>query len=215
MCITPATAPAGDRLPSICGCRQSASWPQNRPKTGCSIAAWPRESCPCRVSANPAPGQGTGLPGNRRATCSLNPRSRPWKENGTARFWRCFWLRPAPERARFARVEAHPAEGRTLGVRRSGGQGKEGPLGAHPAFCQGCDRRLDACGSVIGWRIVSAGAPPRISGKDPSGSSRANDLAYRHQVCVATGLVNKLAPHDIRRTWAELCQDSGGDLEPI
>jgi hypothetical protein len=34
------------RPPSICGCRRSASWPEKRPKTGCSIAAWPRESCP-------------------------------------------------------------------------------------------------------------------------------------------------------------------------
>ena len=34
------------RLPSICGCRRSASWRQKRPKTICSIAAWPRGSCP-------------------------------------------------------------------------------------------------------------------------------------------------------------------------
>ena len=54
------------RLPSICGCRRSASWPQKRPKTICSIAAWPRESYRSRASANPAPGQGTGSAGNRR-----------------------------------------------------------------------------------------------------------------------------------------------------
>jgi integrase len=30
-----------------------------------------------------------------------------------------------------------------------------------------------------------------------------------------TGLVNKLAPHDMRRTCAKLCRDSGGDLEQI
>jgi integrase len=30
-----------------------------------------------------------------------------------------------------------------------------------------------------------------------------------------TGLVDKLAPHDMRRTCAKLCRDSGGDLEQI
>jgi site-specific recombinase XerD len=30
-----------------------------------------------------------------------------------------------------------------------------------------------------------------------------------------TGLVNKLAPHDMRRTCAKLCRESGGDLEQI
>ena len=35
----------------------------------------PRKSCPSRASANPATGQGTGLPGNRRTACSLGPTS--------------------------------------------------------------------------------------------------------------------------------------------
>ena len=30
-----------------------------------------------------------------------------------------------------------------------------------------------------------------------------------------TGLVDKLAPHDMRRTCAKLCRESGGDLEQI
>ena len=30
-----------------------------------------------------------------------------------------------------------------------------------------------------------------------------------------TGLVDKLAPHDMRRTCARLCRESGGDLEQI
>jgi integrase len=30
-----------------------------------------------------------------------------------------------------------------------------------------------------------------------------------------TGFVDKLAPHDMRRTCAKLCRDSGGDLEQI
>jgi integrase len=30
-----------------------------------------------------------------------------------------------------------------------------------------------------------------------------------------TGLVDTLAPHDMRRTCAKLCRDSGGDLEQI
>jgi site-specific recombinase XerD len=30
-----------------------------------------------------------------------------------------------------------------------------------------------------------------------------------------TGLVDKLAPHDLRRTCAKLCRASGGDLEQI
>ena len=30
-----------------------------------------------------------------------------------------------------------------------------------------------------------------------------------------TGLVNKLAPHDMRRTCAKLCRAAGGDLEQI
>ena len=30
-----------------------------------------------------------------------------------------------------------------------------------------------------------------------------------------TGLVDKLAPHDMRRTCAKLCRKSGGDLEQI
>ena len=30
-----------------------------------------------------------------------------------------------------------------------------------------------------------------------------------------TGLVDKLAPHDVRRTCAKLCRESGGDLEQI
>jgi hypothetical protein len=63
-------------------------------ESGCSIAAWPRKSCPSRASANPAPGQGTDSPGNRRATFSLSPTSKPWKESGTGRFWRCFWAAP-------------------------------------------------------------------------------------------------------------------------
>jgi len=29
------------------------------------------------------------------------------------------------------------------------------------------------------------------------------------------GLVDKLAPHDMRRTCARLCRESGGDLEQI
>jgi site-specific recombinase XerC len=43
---------------------------------------------------HPATGQGTGSAGNRRATCSLSLRSRPSKENGTARFWRFFSAAP-------------------------------------------------------------------------------------------------------------------------
>jgi site-specific recombinase XerC len=39
-----------------------------------------------RVSGNPVPGQGIGSPVNRRATCSLSPKSKPWKENGTVQF---------------------------------------------------------------------------------------------------------------------------------
>ena len=30
-----------------------------------------------------------------------------------------------------------------------------------------------------------------------------------------TGLVDKLAPNDMRRTCAKLCRESGGDLEQI
>jgi integrase len=30
-----------------------------------------------------------------------------------------------------------------------------------------------------------------------------------------TGLIDKLAPHDVRRTCAKLCRESGGDLEQI
>src|SRR5215831_6073441 len=38
-----------------------------------------------------------------------------------------FGLRPAPQRATRARVRAHPAARRPLGVRRPGGQGKADP----------------------------------------------------------------------------------------
>ena len=30
-----------------------------------------------------------------------------------------------------------------------------------------------------------------------------------------TGILNKLAPHDMRRSCAKLCRESGGDLEQI
>jgi hypothetical protein len=34
-----------------------------------------------------------------------------------------------------------------------------------------------------------------------------------HIVTRQTGLVDQLAPHDMRRTCAKLCRESGGDLE--
>ena len=46
----------------------------------------------------------------------------------------------------------------------------------------------------------------------PRSAERANDLA-RH--VRQTGLVDKLAPHDMRRACAKLCRESGGDLEQI
>ena len=67
----------------------------------------------------------------------------------------------------------------------------------------------------IGGPLVSAGASPKISGKDPGRAERANGLAHRDQVRAATGLVDKLAPHGMRRTCARLCRESGGDLEQI
>src|SRR5215469_15670672 len=56
-------------------------------------------------------------------------------------------------------------------------------------------------GRAIGGSLISASAPVNwhIVTK------------YARQ----TGLVNKLAPHGMRRTCAKLCRESGGDLEQI
>jgi integrase len=127
-----------------------------------------------------------------------------------------FGLRPAPQRARGARVDAHPAARRPLGVRRPGGQGKEGPDRAHPALRQGCDRRLDGGGRFIGGPVVPAGASPKISGKDaPDALSERMIWYIVTKYARQAGLVDQLAPHDTRRTCAKLCRESGGDLEQI
>jgi integrase len=55
----------------------------------------------------------------------------------------------------------------------------------HSTLCQGCDRRLDGRRRFIGGPIVAARASPKISGKDPCRTERANDPTHRDEVRTA------------------------------
>jgi hypothetical protein len=68
------------------------------------------------ASANPATGQGTGLPGNRRAACSLGPTSTPLRENGTVRCLRCCSVVrcAGASSRRLSQGTSHPAARRPL-----------------------------------------------------------------------------------------------------
>jgi hypothetical protein len=83
------------------------------PETGLLISSYP----------------GTGV----RPACPTRDRDHRTK-TGPGDSGGAFGLPPATERARFARMRAHPAAGRALGVRRPRGQGKADPDRAHPAL---------------------------------------------------------------------------------
>ena len=95
------------------------------------------------------------------------------------------------------------------------GKGKRIRNGAHPALCQGRDRRLDGGGGFIERPLVSPRASPKVSGKDAGSIDERMIWHIVTKYVRQTGLVDKLAPHDVRRTCAKLCRESGGDLEQI
>src|SRR5215831_2546741 len=66
----------------------------------------------------------------------------------------------------------------------------------------------------------------RLTWSQPNSDRSGDDLRFQQdrvflpydiatKYAQQTGLIDKLAPHDMRRTCAKLCRESGGDLEQI
>ena len=73
---------------------------------------------------------------------------------------------------------------------------------------------MDGRGRFIGEPLVPRVRRRKYPEKTPEAlSERIWHIVTKY--ARQTGLVDKLAPHDRRRTCAKLCRESGGDLEQI
>jgi hypothetical protein len=152
-------------------------------KRVCSIAAWPRESCPSRASANPATGQGTCSPREQARDLLAQP-ALDTIEGKRDRAILAVLLGCALRRSELAALEcAHiqQRDGRWVFVDLVG-KGKKIRTVPIPPFVKVAIDDWTAAAGLSEGPLVPASALPKISGKDPGSAERTNDLAHRHEI---------------------------------
>ena len=121
-------------------------------------------------------------------------------------------MRPAPSRAVGPTPRVNPAAGGALDHCRSHGQGW--PCAHRPAsdLGEGCRGRVDGCSRDHGRPVFRAiNKAGRVWG-DGMSPKVLWDVVRAAARCAG---IDRLAPHDLRRTCARLCHLAGGELDQI
>src|SRR5215469_15550900 len=128
--------------------------------------------------------------------------------------------RPAPERTRFARVRAHPAARRPLGVHRPGGQGKQRRtreivpdgqqvVAGHTSMVMRASCGFTPLGDKAGagtFRCAAVRSPELTVSLHQRLSSQDSKPAIRRSRAMPIGTFVGAASQDIRFAWRLLCR---------
>jgi integrase len=149
------------------------------------------------------------LPENRRATCLLNPRSRPSKENGTVRFWRSFSVAPcaATSSRRSSARTSSKRDGRWVFVDLLG-KGKRVRTVPIPPFVKVANDAWTAAASLSDGPLFRRVRRRKYPEKTPVALSERMIWHIVTKYARETGFVDRLAPHDMRHNAA--CGNRGG-----
>src|SRR5260370_20396043 len=117
-----------------------------------------------------------------------------------------------PQRGCRTRSESPPAERGLLGDCRVDRQRPTYPHSSCPGLGQGGDRLVARVGQHNGSRLFRC-----VCRAGKTWGQGVTERVVWHVVkdCAKQAGIEKLAPHDLRRTCARLCHEAGGELEQI
>jgi Phage integrase family len=122
------------------------------------------------------------------------------------------WVRPAPRRAVGPEPRVNPATRRALGDCRCGRQGRARAHRPIPTWVKSTVDAWMAAAAITHGRVFRAiNEAGRVWG-DGMSPKVLWDVV---RAAAARAAIDKLAPHDLRRTRARLCHLAGGELDQI